>query len=80
MNPFSTPSNSPATDWLIFLVMLIAIGLGISILVVWMVVFRSKPQKKRKRRHRHHRQHNPTLAQGVGLPPMRDPDEPPPGP
>ncbi len=80
MNPFALPSGGPSADWLVFLVMLSAIGLGISIVVVWMVVFRPKGKKKRKRRHRHHRQHNPTLAESGGLPPLRGPHEPPPGP
>jgi ABC-type nickel/cobalt efflux system permease component RcnA len=77
---FSLPQNDVKADWLLFLVMVMAIGIGISIVVVWMVVYRPKNKKKRKHKRRHHRQHNPTLAETGGLPPMRDPNQPPPGP
>jgi heme/copper-type cytochrome/quinol oxidase subunit 2 len=74
-------SNTPASDWMIFLVMLGAIGIAIAIVVVWMAVFRTKAKKRRKRhRRRHSQQHNTTLAESGGLPPMRDPNQPPPGP
>jgi uncharacterized membrane protein YccC len=80
MNPFDTPSNGPSSDWLMFLVMLGAIGISVCLVAAW-VVLRSKDQKKRRKRYRrHHRQHNPTLAQTGGLPPPRDPNQPPPGP
>jgi heme/copper-type cytochrome/quinol oxidase subunit 2 len=82
MKLFLNPSYGPSSDWLIFLIMLIAIGIGVSILAVWLFVFRTKNKKKRHKHHRrrHHRQHNPTLAQTGGLPPPRDPNQPPPGP
>jgi hypothetical protein len=48
--------------------------------VIWIAVFRRKSKKKRrKHRQRHHRQHNPTLAETGGLPPKRDPNQPPTG-
>jgi len=78
---FSLPQNNAKADWLIFLVMILAIGVAVSIVVVWMVVYRPKNKKKRKHKHRrHNRQHNPTLAESGGLPPMRDHNQPPPGP
>jgi cbb3-type cytochrome oxidase subunit 3 len=79
-NPFALPSPGKSADWLIFAVMILTIGIAIAIVVVWMTVYRPKNKKKRRKQRRHHRQHNPTLAQTGGLPPMRDPDEPPPGP
>ena len=80
MNPFANPSSGQSSDWLMFLVMVIAIGLGVSIVAVWVLIIRPKDKKKRRKHHRHHRQHNRTLAESGGLPPMRDPNQPPPGP
>ncbi len=82
MNPLALPSPGKSADWLIFVVMVFAIGIAIAIVVVWMTVYRPKNKKRRhkERRRRHHRQHNPTLAQTGGLPPLRNPDEPPAGP
>jgi hypothetical protein len=79
---FSLPPNSAKGDWLLFLVMVFAVGLAVSIVVIWMVVYRPKNKRKRKQKHRrrHNRQHNPTLAESGGLPPMRDHDQPPRGP
>jgi len=79
MNPFALPSNSVASDWLVFAAILLAIGLGITCFVVWFFMFRKNNKKRRKRQHRHHRQHNPTLAETGGLPPPRSPGEPPRG-
>lgn len=73
-------AKGPAADWLMFIVMLAAIGLGVGTVVVWMFVFRPKSKKRRKRHQRRHRRHNPTLAQSGGLPPVRDSNQPPPGP
>ena len=80
-NIFSLPSNGQSADWLIFGVMIVAIGLAVGVVAIWAVVYRPK-SKKRKRKHhkRHHRQHNPTLAEKGGLPPLRNPNQPPPGP
>ena len=78
---FSLPENNVKGDWLIFLVMLVAIGIAVGFVVVWTVIYRPKNKKKRraKQRRRHRRQHNPTLAQTGGLPPLRDPNQPPHG-
>jgi hypothetical protein len=79
MNVFET-SASQSADWLFFGVMLLAIGLGITLFVVWFYwSTKSGKKKKRKRRHRHDRRHNPTLAETGGLPPVRQPDQPPKG-
>ena len=78
---FSLPQNNAKADWLLFLAMVFTIGVAISIVVVWMVIYRPKKKKrKQKHRRRHNRQHNPTLAESGGLPPMRDHNQPPPGP
>jgi preprotein translocase subunit YajC len=78
MNPFDLSPNSTSTDWLIFLVMLLAIGMGIAGVVIWLVVLRPQSKKqRRKHRQRHQRQRNPTLAQTGGLPPKRNPNQPP---
>ena len=81
-NIFSLPSNGKSADWLMFAVMVAAIGLAVGLVAVWAVVFRTKTKKRKhkQRRKRHHRQHNPTLAEKGGLPPMRNPNQPPPGP
>jgi LPXTG-motif cell wall-anchored protein len=80
MNPFSLPSTGQTADWLLYLVALLAIGISIGIVVIWMYVVRPKKGKRRiKHRKRHHRQHNPTLAETGGLPPVRDPNQPPAG-
>jgi len=80
-NIFSLPSNGKSADWLLFGVMIVTVGLAIGVVAIWAVVYRPK-SKKRKRHHRkrHHRQHNPTLAEKGGLPPLRNPNQPPPGP
>jgi hypothetical protein len=81
-NIFSLPSNGKSADWLMFAVMVLTIGVAIGLVAIWAVVYRPK-SKKRKRKHhrrRHSHQHNPTLAEKGGLPPMRNPDQPPPGP
>jgi hypothetical protein len=79
MNPFELPTNGVATDWLYFVAILLAIGIGIACFALWLFVFRKSGKKKRKRRNRRHRQINPTLAQTGGLPPLRQPGEPPKG-
>jgi hypothetical protein len=73
-------SSSESTDWLIFLVMLVAMGIPIAAFAIWLTVFRHAGRKHHKhRKHRSHRPVNPTLAQTGGLPPMRDPNKPPAG-
>jgi hypothetical protein len=72
------PTNNAAADWLIFVAILLIVGIGIASLIVWLLIFRKTGKKRRKRRHRHDRKHNPTLAETGGLPPRRDPNQPPP--
>jgi hypothetical protein len=76
---FDMQSSSATGDWLIFLAVLLAIGLGLALFAVWFFTLRNGSKKKRKRRHRHHKHINPTLAETGGLPPVRHPDEPPKG-
>lgn len=77
---FSLPSAGQKADWVIFAAMVLAIGIAVSIVAIWAVIYRPKKKKaKRKHRKRHHRQHNPTRAESGGLPPLRDPNQPPPG-
>jgi hypothetical protein len=81
MNPFDLPSSSGSSDWLIFVALLLAMGIPVFCFVIWLLVFRQPGKKRhRHRKHRHRRRANPTLAQTGGLPPQRDPNQPPPGP
>jgi hypothetical protein len=76
---FLPNADSPLIEWLGFIFFLLLLCVCLGGFVVWLKVGRDKPAK-RKRRHRHHRPTNPTLAQTGGLPPRRDPNQPPPGP
>jgi hypothetical protein len=80
MNRLFLPSaENPAFQWLAFVGFLLLLFICLGGFVVWLKVLkRRKP--KRKRKHRHRRDSNPTLAQTSGLPPRRDPNQPPPGP
>lgn len=78
MNIFM-PSNSATADWLVFLAILLAVGIGITCFFVWLMLLRKSGKKRKNRRQRKHRHINPTLAQTGGLPPMRNPGEPPRG-
>ena len=80
MNPFDLPATGKTSDWLIFGAMLLAIALPVGGFMIWWALFRKKSKKqRRKRRQRHSRQRNPTRAQTGGLPPKREPDQPPAG-
>jgi hypothetical protein len=81
MNPFELPTNSASADWLIFVAILLAIGIGIACFIIWLFLFRKSGKKKHKhgKRRRHHRKLNPTLAETGGLPPAREPNQPPRG-
>jgi len=80
MDPFELPTNSASSDWLIFVAILLAVGIGIACFIIWLFMFRKSAKKnRRKRRHRHHRQHNPTLSETGGLPPIRESNQPPRG-
>ena len=79
-NPFELPTNSVSSDWLVFVAILLSVGIGIACFIIWLFVFRKSSKKRRKRqKRRHNRQHNPTLAETGGLPPLRDPNQPPRG-
>lgn len=81
MNTFDMSTSSDAAQWLIFVAILLAVGIGIACFVIWLFVLRGTGKKhhKRRKRRRHHRQTNPTLAETGGLPPPRGPNEPPRG-
>jgi hypothetical protein len=80
MNPFELPTNSASSDWLIFVAILLAVGIGIGCFILWLFLLRKSGGKRKKReRRRHHRKLNPTLAQTGGLPPPREPNQPPRG-
>lgn len=80
MNVFTFAPNSASADWLAFAAILLAVGLGITCFVVWRFALRKTGKKRRKhRRNRQHRKVNPTLAESGGLPPLRDPNQPPRG-
>ncbi len=79
MNPFELPTNNASSDWLIFVAILFAVGIGIACFIIWIFMFRKSSKKRRKRDRRHHRKLNPTLAQTGGLPPPRAPNQPPRG-
>ena len=69
------------SDGVIFVAMLLCIGIAIGCYVIWLMVIRNSAAKKEKKKKlRHHRPRNPTRAEAGGLPPVRDPDEPPAGP
>ena len=72
-------ADSPVLQWLGFIFFLLLVFLFIGGFVVWLKVLRTN-SSKRKRKRQHHRPTNPTLAQTGGLPPKRDPNQPPPGP
>ena len=78
MNPFELPSSSASGDWLIFVAILLAVGIGIACFIIWLFLFR-KAGKKRRKHSRRHRRINPTLAETGGLPPVRHPSDPPKG-
>jgi dolichyl-phosphate-mannose--protein O-mannosyl transferase len=76
---FAPTADSPVLQWL----GLIGILLFFFVVAAGVIAWRQSAKtsgRKRKRKHRHHRPTNPTLAQLGGLPPKRDPNQPPPGP
>lgn len=79
MNPFEMPTNSASADWLIFIAILLAVGIGIACFIIWLFVMRKTGKKRKRREKRRHRQVNPTLAETGGLPPVRDHGQPPRG-
>lgn len=80
MKRFFLPSAaSPVVDWLLFFIFLLLVCIAIGAFIVWLNVARGG-RSKRRRKRRHHRPINPTLSETGGLPPKRDPNQPPPGP
>ena len=80
MDTIDFQSSSQSADWLIFLFILLALMIPVACTLVWWLVLRNRNMKaKRKQIKRHKRQINPTLAQTGGLPPRRDPNQPPQG-
>jgi hypothetical protein len=77
---FLPSADNPALQWLGFVAFLLVLFVCLGGVVVWLQVARAGKSKRRRRKHRHHRTTNPTLAQTGGLPPKRDPNQPPPGP
>jgi hypothetical protein len=67
----------PLPQWLNFMVVAGCMLLGAVGALIWFVAFRKKRKRKRKLHHHEKRPLNPTLAETDGLPPKRDPDEPP---
>jgi heme/copper-type cytochrome/quinol oxidase subunit 2 len=80
MSPFDLPPNNNSTNWLIFGGIMLAVFVPVILIFLWIIFFRKRSARKRQkhRKHRHHHQ-NPTLAETGGLPPLRQPDEPPRG-
>ena len=69
---------APLPQWLNFLAMAGGMLLGILAVLIWFLFFRKKRKRKRRQHHHEQRLSNPTLAKTGGLPPKRDPDQPPP--
>jgi hypothetical protein len=81
MKSWYLPSaDSPVLEWLGFIGFLLLLSIALGGLIVWLKVAKANKSKRKHRKHRHHRPTNPTLAQIGGLPPKRDPNQPPPGP
>ena len=85
MKSLELTSSSFWGNWLIFMGVILAVGLGIGGFIFWNMMMRGisgKPHhkhRKHRKRMRHKRQHNPTLAQVGGLPPKREENEHPSG-
>jgi hypothetical protein len=79
MGALDMQSSSASSEWLIFIAILLAVGIGIACFITWLFIFRKSGKKRRKRMGRHHRKINPTLAETGGLPPPREPSQPPRG-
>ena len=76
---FLPSADNPILQWVAFVAFLLLLFICIGGFVVWLKVLRRR-KPKRKKRHRNRNGANPTLAQSGGLPPKRDPNQPPPGP
>jgi hypothetical protein len=69
---------APLPQWLDFLAVTGSMLLGAVGVLIWFLFFRTKRKRKRRPHHHEKRQPKPTLANTSGLPPRRDPDQPPP--
>lgn len=76
---FLPSADSPVLQWMGLIVFFLLLFVCLGGIIAWYQTGRST-RAKRKRKHRHRRPTNPTLAQTGGLPPKRDPNQPPPGP
>ncbi len=79
MGSLDMQSSSASSEWLIFIAILLAVGIGIACFIIWLFLFRKSGKKRRKRQGRNHRKINPTLAETGGLPPVRKLNQPPRG-
>jgi hypothetical protein len=79
MSSFDMQNSGVAADWMIFVAILLAVGIGIACFIIWLFMFRKTNKKRRKHGRHHHRKLNPTLAETGGLPSARDPNQPPRG-
>jgi hypothetical protein len=70
MRQFFTSTAGTASDWLMFLAILLVLGFVLAGFILWLTIFRKKRKKRRKNRS-HRRQKNPSLAETGGLPPKR---------
>ena len=82
MNFLHAPASNQTGDWITFIILFITVTLPIPGFALWLMFFRKKGHKHghKHRKRRKHRRINPTRAQTGGLPPKRDPNQPPPGP
>jgi hypothetical protein len=76
---FLPSAGNAVVDALVFFIFLLLVSVAIGGFIVWLNVARGGKTKRRRKR-RHHRPINPTLSETGGLPPKRDPNQPPPGP
>jgi uncharacterized iron-regulated membrane protein len=81
MKSIDMQSSGETGQWLLFFGALAILAIGLTGFVLWIFLFRkpgSHRHQKRSRR-REHRKVNPTLAETGGLPPVREPNQPPRG-
>lgn len=81
MDSLDISNPAPMAGWLMFLLYLLAICVPVAIGAVWYAMTHHRNKKRRRKRHHHSsRQRRISLAETGGLPPPRDPNQPPPGP
>jgi hypothetical protein len=67
----------PLPQWLNFLAVGGCMLLGALASLIWFLAFRTKRKRKRRHHEREKRPINPTLSETGGLPPKRNPNQPP---